>query len=314
MPAILMSYRPEDSARDAIFLQGLLEKALGKRQVLLGIGPVEPGEDRLDVIDAKLETCDTLLCLVGSKWLTSMQEGRRRLDNPEDPIRLEIAAALGRVKVILVLVGGARRLAVEELPSDVAALTHCDVYPVRDENYTDDVEILIGALKPRAAPSMAPQPPVKSVEPPAALPLATSTFDVFISYNSQDISYVTDICRELEHRGVHPWCAEHQLRAGDDWLSEVDRQIRSINAVAVIIGTNGLGDFQPQEISKYLDKRKLTRCPVIPVLLPDTDPVTDLPFYLTGLSWADFRSKEKGYPFERLVLAIKPELNERAHS
>jgi hypothetical protein len=319
MPTILMSYRPEDSPRDAVFLQDKLQAAFGKGRALLGIGPVEPGEDRLDVIEGKLKTCDTMLCLIGLSWLAAKEGGRRRLDNPEDPVRLEIAAALrlaAHVRVVVALLGGSRMPLADDLPPDLTSLAECYSYPIRDESYGDDVELLITALGHSARASGLPplRPQASSAKPPdASPPPGPSTFDVFISYNSDDMDYVRDICRELEQRGIYPWCAEMQLRAGDDWLTEVDKHIRSINAVAVIVGNRGLGDYQPQEINKYLDKRKRTGCPVIPVLLPDTDPVEHLPFYLTGFTWADFRkdSKDKGDQFAKLVRALKPELAAR---
>jgi hypothetical protein len=317
MPTILMSYRPEDSPRDAIFLQGMFETAFGKGRALLGIGPVEPGEDRLDVIEEKLKTCNTMLCLIGQGWLTAKEGSRRRLDNPEDPVRLEVAAALKlavRIRIVIALLGGSRMPLADDLPADLASLAQCPSYPIRDESYAEDVEFLIATLQQRApASNVSPARPQTST-PEASSPSAgPSTFDVFISYNTKDLKRVEDICRELEQRGLYPWCAEIQLNAGDHWLAEVDKQIRRINAVAVIVGTHGWGTYQEQEITTFLDKSKRTRCPVIPVILPDVGPDPELPFYLRGFTWADFReaNKEKGDPFAQLVRAIKPELAAR---
>jgi hypothetical protein len=53
--------------------------------------------------------CQVLLAVIGPTWLTVTDErGRRRLDDPDDIVRLEIEAALAReVRVIPILVEGA---------------------------------------------------------------------------------------------------------------------------------------------------------------------------------------------------------------
>jgi hypothetical protein len=50
-----------------------------------------------------------LIALVGKHWLSATdEEGKRRLDQPEDFVRLEVAAALKRgIPVIPVLLDGA---------------------------------------------------------------------------------------------------------------------------------------------------------------------------------------------------------------
>jgi hypothetical protein len=71
-------------------------------------------------------TCSTvvLVALIGDLWLTvTGQDGRRRLDNPDDFVRLEIEAALARgVRVIPILVEGARMPRADELPASLSKL------------------------------------------------------------------------------------------------------------------------------------------------------------------------------------------------
>jgi hypothetical protein len=76
------------------------------------------------VITAAVGSCDVLLALIGNDWLTITDEdGRRRLDDPADFVRLEIEAALARnVRVIPILVEGARMPRAVELPASLAGL------------------------------------------------------------------------------------------------------------------------------------------------------------------------------------------------
>jgi hypothetical protein len=55
--------------------------------------------------------CGVMLAIIGPNWLNSKDEsGQRRLDNPADYVRVEIAAALRRnIRVVPVLVDGAPR-------------------------------------------------------------------------------------------------------------------------------------------------------------------------------------------------------------
>ena len=65
-----------------------------------------------------------LIAVIGKGWLISCdQEGQRRLDNPEDFVRIEIATALKRdIRVIPVLVDGASMPRSRDLPDDLKAL------------------------------------------------------------------------------------------------------------------------------------------------------------------------------------------------
>ena len=66
-------------------------------QVFKDVDSIQPGDDFVDVITTAVASCDVLLALIGVDWLTITDEhGRRRLDSPDDFVRLEIEAALTR--------------------------------------------------------------------------------------------------------------------------------------------------------------------------------------------------------------------------
>ena len=80
--------------------------------------------DFIRTIEEAVAACDVLLAVIGERWLTATdEEGRRRLDNPEDFVRIEIATALKRgIRVIPVLVDGASMPRSGDLPNDLQSL------------------------------------------------------------------------------------------------------------------------------------------------------------------------------------------------
>jgi len=119
---IFMSYRREDTAYAAGWLFDRLASHFGRGKVFKDVDSIELGDDFVEAITTAVESCDVLLAVIGDQWLTiTDQAGRRRLDNPDDFVRLEIEAALTRnVRVIPVLVEGARMPHADELPASLA--------------------------------------------------------------------------------------------------------------------------------------------------------------------------------------------------
>jgi TIR domain len=105
---IVISYRREETAYPAGWLFDRLADRFGGGQVFKDVDSIDPGDDFVEVITRAVGSCDVLLALIGGEWLTITDaHGRRRLDNPEDFVRLEIEAALERdVRVIPILVDG----------------------------------------------------------------------------------------------------------------------------------------------------------------------------------------------------------------
>ena len=121
---IFISYRRGETAYPAGWLYDRLADRYGGEQVFKDVDSIELGDDFVEVITRAVGSCDVLLALIGEDWLTITDaDGRRRLDDPHDFVRLEIEAALARdVRVIPILVDGARMPAAEELPNSLSKL------------------------------------------------------------------------------------------------------------------------------------------------------------------------------------------------
>ena len=114
----------------------------------MDVTDIDPGRDFRLEIERAVGTCEVLLAVIGRDWLqTQTASGRRRLDDPEDYVRLEIAAALRRnIPVIPVLVEGAGIPAEADLPEDLRPLAVRQAVELRHAHWDRDEAALIEHL------------------------------------------------------------------------------------------------------------------------------------------------------------------------
>jgi tetratricopeptide (TPR) repeat protein len=145
---VFISYRREETAYAAGWLFDRLVDRFGRDQIFKDVDSIQLGEDFVEVIKTAVGSCDVLIALVGNQWLTIADErGTRRLDNPHDFVRLEIEAALERnVRVIPVLVEGARMPRGEELPPSLAAPVRRNALELSPSRFEFDSNRLLRVL------------------------------------------------------------------------------------------------------------------------------------------------------------------------
>lgn len=145
---IFISYRRAESTVHAGRLYDQLAARFGSQFVDIDIESIEPGRDFDKAIEAMLASCKIMLVIIGQQWLTCTDEYSRRLDNPNDFVRREIAAALNRgVRIIPVLVQGAIMPRAQDLPDELAPLVLRQNWEVRDRGWKDDVRKLINWIE-----------------------------------------------------------------------------------------------------------------------------------------------------------------------
>ena len=100
---IFISYRRDDSAGHAGRVHDRLEREFGRDLLFMDVDAIPLGFNFVKVLEDQVTKCDVLLAIIGPGWLDARDDdGNRRLDNPHDYIRIEIAAALKRdIPVIL---------------------------------------------------------------------------------------------------------------------------------------------------------------------------------------------------------------------
>lgn len=150
MNGIFISYRRQDSQSAAGRLADSLKEQLPAAATFRDVEAIEAGVDFVDAINTALESCGVMLAVIGPRWISIQDDaGRRRLDDPEDYIRLELATALGRtdVRVIPVLVEGATMPDAEDLPADLKSLSRRHAVELTDKRWDYDVAQLVVTLR-----------------------------------------------------------------------------------------------------------------------------------------------------------------------
>jgi hypothetical protein len=114
------------------------------------------------------------------------------------------------------------------------------------------------------------------------------SFDLFLSYNSEDHDVVEDIARKLRDEGLEPFLDRWYLAPGTRWRSKLEDTLSSCKAVAIFVGPGEMGSWQQREVDVALDlQSRNSNLPVIPVLLPGCEPPLG---FLRQLTWVDLRS------------------------
>jgi len=159
MAQIFLSYRRSDSQYATRSISDRLQQTLGKDALFQDVKTVRLGEDFEARVNNILENCEVMLVVMGDDWLSVKDEdGQRRLDNPDDLVRREVAAALTNEKtvVIPVLTGGAEMPRPEQLPDDLKALSTRNAATVRaDASFDAQMDALIAEIL-RQAPELRP--------------------------------------------------------------------------------------------------------------------------------------------------------------
>lgn len=146
---IFLSYRRDDAGPYARSLQRDLSQRFPAARIFMDLDSIEPGLDFAEVIEEAVNSSAVLLALIGRQWVTlTGEDGERRLDNPDDYVRFEVTAALERgVRVIPVLIDGARPLRRQDLPEELHRLARLNAAKLSYDRYQEDTDRLLDLIQ-----------------------------------------------------------------------------------------------------------------------------------------------------------------------
>lgn len=146
---IFLSYRHGDSAGQAGRVGDKLLAVFGEKRLFLDVDATRAGTDFAKRLSDEVSNCAVLLALIGPHWLDLRDENNeRRVDDPNDWVRIEIGTALKRdIPVIPVLLDGAKVPKAHLLPEDLRGLSTRSAIDVRHASFRSDVDRLVLELK-----------------------------------------------------------------------------------------------------------------------------------------------------------------------
>jgi Tol biopolymer transport system component len=148
MSVLFVSYRHNDVPGHAGRLYDRLVERFGDENVFKDIDSLEPGADFAEVIEQTVAKCDALVAVIGREWLGASPGGVRRVDDPEDWVRLEIVNALKRkIRVVPVLIQGASMPSSEDLPEELRPLARRHAVQLSESAWQAQVSQFIDGLE-----------------------------------------------------------------------------------------------------------------------------------------------------------------------
>ncbi len=235
---IFICYRRGDSPGEAGRLADTLHAEF-VTDVFLDIDTIVPGEPFEDAIGKAVATSDVMLVIIGLNWLTAAGPGgERRIDDPDDFVRIEIKRALDRnMRVIPVLVQDAQMPRPEELPEELRSLAFRQAIDLRLSTWTEDVQRLVEALEVLPAREIVEPEARREVERRAEAVQQVSKDShaaVFISHAEEDYRTAEQIAAGLETAGVSTWLFERDSLPGPSYIIQTAVAIKSSQAVLVL--------------------------------------------------------------------------------
>jgi hypothetical protein len=337
---VFICYRREDSAGFARRIYDRLASGLGREKVFFDVDAIAHGIDFVNAISERVGKCDALVVVISPNWIrTGDVNGRRRLDDPNDLVRIEIEAALARqVRVIPVVVDGANLPKASELPESLKPLARRQGMEISDDRFDSDVDRLIRALsslmealrqrevaelegatgqageRREAVEAPANTREAEQVGRSAATEAewrvaserseregaAREVEHLFISYCNEDESDARSLVDDLEKRGRQCWFASRDVQF--NYQREIVEAIRSAAALIVIISERANSS---EEIPKEVSLARKYKVRTIPVRIEDTWPSGALEYELLNAQNVDL-FKGRDAAISRLIRLLGP--------
>jgi TIR domain-containing protein len=142
---IFLSYRRADTQTIADRVYEELSEYFGASNIFLDRPDIEPGQRWRDELTTQIGAADTVLALIGPRWLEALQ-ARAALD---DVLRFEIASALAQNKHIVPMLVGATPMPDSALlPPELRGLGQFQALVINPQDIDRAIRELLGRLKP----------------------------------------------------------------------------------------------------------------------------------------------------------------------
>lgn len=233
---VFICYRREETAPHAGRLYDVMVARFGEGNVFMDV-ELAPGVDFVERITEVVSGCLALIVVMGPSWATMKgEDGRRRIEDPDDFVRLEVETGLARsdVLAIPVLVGGARMPRREDLPPELQAITRRNAQELSEARWRYDVGRLVDTLDELLPDEGRPTAPA-----PERTPLRSGATNLRLALEGALIAGATSALGRLIAEGVLPFEKAIDNEEPDETrahiASEVVRRTETLALVGLVL-------------------------------------------------------------------------------
>jgi CHASE2 domain-containing sensor protein len=148
--AFFISYRRDQSSWPARILHDEIVRRFGEDSVFKDSDSIQAGQEWPERLEAAIADASVVLVVIGPQWADARdRNGARRLEDPQDWVRLEVEKALAneQAQVVPVLVDGAAMPAATDLPESLRPLTEHQAFALTVEKWSSDLDALIASIQ-----------------------------------------------------------------------------------------------------------------------------------------------------------------------
>ena len=147
---VFISYRRSEDSHVVGRLGDRIRRDYPAAEIFVDTDAMPVGTPIPAVLDARIRASDVVLVVIGPRWLSLVGNNNlRRLDDPADFVRQEVAAALSHQRpVVPVLIDGAKMPSAQDLPDNIVGLAVAPGLPLRAEDFGPDATRLLARLEP----------------------------------------------------------------------------------------------------------------------------------------------------------------------
>jgi hypothetical protein len=163
MRKIFICYRRADAEYAAGALGRELRRHFGEEQVFRDKEDIAGGEAWKQKVLNAIDRDSALLVLIARDWSEARDvSGKRRIDDPGDPIRMELHDGIrDGATIIPVLLENAAMPTAEQLPPDLAPLAEYNALRLHDTDWQYNLDRIITTLEKAGFTPVAPRQPVR---------------------------------------------------------------------------------------------------------------------------------------------------------
>lgn len=131
MPKIIVSYRRQDSAATAGRIYDHLVNHFGEGAIFMDVDAIPFGTEFRTHIQAELLASDILLAVIGPNWFARSPDGRNRIDDEADPVRVEVETALRNgITIVPILIDDTPMPGASQLPEALREFAFLNAAPI----------------------------------------------------------------------------------------------------------------------------------------------------------------------------------------